>query len=312
MRLLVAIGGNALLERGEPATAQRQREHVAVAVSHVVPLLAEHDVVLTHGNGPQVGLLANESARDSDLPAPYPLDILGAESQGMIGYLLLQAFNNAAPDRMVASVLTQTVVDVRDPAFARPTKFIGPIYTYAEAQRLTASFGWTMAPDGSMWRRVVPSPVPRSFPQLPVIQVLLTAGVLVVCSGGGGIPVTRDGEGHLVGIEGVIDKDLAAALLAELLHADALILLTDVAAVMSDFGTPQERPVPYATPEQLRHLHFPEGSMGPKVEAACTFSERTRRPAMIGRLEDASDLLFGLTGTWIGPDDPRLEKSRRD
>ncbi len=312
MRLLVAIGGNALLERGEPATAARQRAHVAVAIEHLAPLLHEHDVVLTHGNGPQVGLLATESARDRDLPTPYPLDILGAESQGMIGYLLLQALNNALPERVVATVLSQTVVDPRDPAFAHPTKFIGPIYSQVDAQRLTLTFGWTMSPDGSSWRRVVPSPAPRSFPQLPLIQLLLASRALVVCSGGGGIPVTRDDRGVLSGVEGVIDKDLAAALLAELLHVDALVLLTDVAAVMHDFGTPAERPISYATPAQLRTMSFPDGSMGPKVSAACSFSERTGRPTLIGRLADAGDLLAGVTGTWVGPEDHRREGPSRD
>jgi carbamate kinase len=302
MRLVVAVGGNALLQRGEVPLAEIQERHVGTAVGAIAPLSADHDLVVTHGNGPQVGLLANESALDPDLPGPYPLDVLGAESQGMIGYFFLQAFQNALPQRMVVNLICQTEVAADDPAFGHPTKFVGPVFTEAEAKRLAAARGWKIAPDGTSWRRVVPSPEPLSIVELPTIRTLLGHGAVVVCSGGGGIPVVRDADGRLRGAEAVIDKDLAAALMARDLGADALVILTDVENVETGFGTDSPRPIGHTTPALLRAEHFPAGSMGPKVDAACRFVEATGHRAMIGRLDEAADLLRGACGTIVEPD----------
>ena len=301
MRIVVAVGGNALLERGQVPLAEIQEKHVDVAVAALAPLAADHDLVITHGNGPQVGLLANESATDPALPFPYPLDVLGAQTQGMIGYFLLQGFENALPGRQVASLICQVKVTADDPAFARPTKFIGPVYPETEARRLAGLRGWQVRPDGSAWRRVVASPEPRAIVELPTIATLVAAGAIVVCAGGGGIPVLEDHDGRLHGAEAVVDKDLTAALLARDLGADALVILTDVAGVETGFGTPAARPVGRTTPAALRALKLPAGSMGPKVEAACRFVEATGKPAMIGRLADAADLIRGTRGTVVEP-----------
>jgi len=301
MRLVVAVGGNALLERGEVPLAQIQEGHVAVAVDALARLVDDHDLVVTHGNGPQVGLLANESAADPDLPGPYPLDVLGAESQGMIGYFFLQALGNALPGRNVVSLVCQTEVAADDPAFTDPTKFVGPVYTRALAEDLAAHRGWEVRVDGKDWRRVVPSPEPVRLVELATIRALVGDGAVVVCAGGGGIPVVRASDGRLHGAEAVIDKDLGAALLARDLGADALMILTDVDGVEVGFGTPEAEPIRHTTVAALRARHFPAGSMGPKVDAACRFVEATGMVAMIGRLEDASALLDGTRGTIIGP-----------
>jgi carbamate kinase len=301
MRVVVAVGGNALLERGEVPLAEIQEKHVAVAVAALAPLAADHDLVITHGNGPQVGLLANESSGDPTLPYPYPLDVLGAQTQGMIGYFLLQGFENALPGRQVASLICQVKVAADDPAFGRPTKFIGPVYSQTEGRRLAGLRGWQIQQDGSAWRRVVASPEPLAILELPTIAALVAAGAIVICAGGGGIPVLEDREGHFHGAEAVIDKDLSAALLARDLGADALVILTDVANVETGYGTPAARPVGRTTPPALRALKFPAGSMGPKVEAACRFVEATGKPAMIGRLADAADLIRGTRGTVVEP-----------
>ena len=302
MRLVVAVGGNALLERGEVPLAEIQEEHVGVAVAALAPLARDHDLVITHGNGPQVGLLANESALDPDLPSPYPLDVLGAQTQGMIGYFLLQAFENALPGREVVSLVCQTEVAADDPAFEHPTKFVGPVFSEAEGRRLAALHGWQIRPDGPSWRRVVPSPEPLAMVELPTIRLLLSDGAIVICAGGGGIPVFRDDDGRLRGAEAVIDKDLGAALMARDLEADALLILTDVANVEVGFGTDAAHPIGHTTPSALRAEPFPAGSMGPKVEAACRFVEATGKPAMIGRLAKAASLLEGTAGTIVGAD----------
>ena len=300
MRLVVAVGGNALLERGEVPVAEIQEGHVAVAVVALARLASDNELVVTHGNGPQVGLLANESAADPDLPGPYPMDVLGAESQGMIGYFFLQALENALPGRNVVSLICQTEVDVADPAFTDPTKFVGPVYTRAVAEELAARRGWQIREDGTAWRRVVPSPEPRAIVELGMIRVAVGAGAVVICAGGGGIPVVREDDGRLRGAEAVVDKDLAAALLARELGADALILLTDVDGVEAGFGTPEATLIRHTTAAELRAGTFPAGSMGPKVDAACRFVEATGRPAMIGRIEDTVELLKGSRGTIIG------------
>ncbi|HSG12901.1 MAG TPA: carbamate kinase [Gaiellaceae bacterium] len=300
-RIVVALGGNALLRRGEPMTAEIQRGHAGEAMEEVAVLAQTHDVVLTHGNGPQVGLLALQASAYPDVP-PYPLDVLGAESEGMIGYVLEQELRNRLPGRAAVTVLTQIVVDGDDPAFQHPTKPIGPIYTEEQAKRLEAERGWSIAPDGDHFRRVVASPEPLQIVELSAIRMLVNAGAIVVCSGGGGIPVTLNGAGTLRGVEAVIDKDLAGELLARGVDADFLLMLTDVPAVMRDWGTAAEHPIERATPAELRTIGFARGSMGPKVEAACRFVEATGNRAAIGALEDASRIVAGEAGTLVVPD----------
>lgn len=299
MLVVVALGGNALLRRGQPADYALQRANIATAVEAIVELARDHDLVVTHGNGPQVGLLALQGEACAEVE-PYPLDVLGAESDGMIGYLLDQELvNRFEGHRQVATLLTQVIVDAGDPAFAAPEKFIGPVYQEAMARRLAAERGWTVARDGRFWRRVVPSPDPRAVVELGTIKLLVDAGVLVICVGGGGIPVAVDRDGRLTGVEAVVDKDRAAALLAEGLGADALLMLTDVPAVETDYGRPGSRPLAEVTPDTLRALSFAPGSMGPKVEAACRFAERTGGLAAIGALRDASAILAGRRGTRV-------------
>jgi len=299
VRVVAALGGNALLERGELPEAGVQEGHVHKAALALAPLAQAHELVLTHGNGPQVGLLALENARDRGIRTPYPFDVLGAQTQGMIGYWLLQALQNALPDRRVACLVSRTVVDADDPAFGHPTKFVGPVYNEAEARRLAAAHGWHVRQDGARWRRVVPSPEPVELLELPSVRVLLESRAVVICAGGGGAPVVRDAAGTLHGAEAVIDKDLTAAMLATALDADALLLLTDIEAVQDGFGTPQARPLRRVTPTELRSRSFPAGSMGPKIEAVCRFVEATGKVAAIGQLGDAEALLHGNAGTMV-------------
>jgi carbamate kinase len=301
MRIVAAVGGNALLERGEPPDAGIQQRHIRTAIDALAPLARSDQLVVTHGNGPQVGLLARESAADLALARPYPLDVLGAQTQGMIGYWLLQGFQNAVPGREIASVITQTLVSVADPAFADPVKFVGPVYPEAEGRRIAAERGWTVKADGDAWRRVVPSPIPLRVVETRLIRQLLGAGVVVICAGGGGVPVVRNRLGELEGIEAVVDKDSTTGLLAEALDADLLVLLTDVTAVETDYGTPAARSIHRATPTELRALPFPAGSMGPKVKAACRFVELTGGTAAIGALRDAEAILTGKAGTIVTP-----------
>lgn len=301
MRIVAALGGNALLERGESADADLQEAHVARAVAALVPLLRAHEVIITHGNGPQVGVLAIESARDPALSRPYSFDVLGAQTQGMIGYWIAQAISQAMPDRQPVCVLSRTLTRDDDPAMAHPTKFVGPVYDGPTAARLGREFGWVMREDGGAWRRVVPSPEPVRIVELDMIRLLIGSGATVICAGGGGIPVTRGSDGGLHGVEAVLDKDLTAALLARGTGADALLLLTDVPAVIDGYGTSRARPVRRATAAQLRAMPLPAGSMGPKAEAACRFAEATGRPAAIGRLADAAALLAGAAGTVVTP-----------
>lgn len=301
MLVVVALGGNALLRRGEPLDAAVQRANVKVAAEAVAEIAAEHRVVLTHGNGPQVGLLALQNEAYTDVAA-YPLDVLDAETEGMVGYLLEQELGRHLPRERLATLLTQVIVDPDDPAFSNPTKFVGPVYEGRDARFLAHERGWTVAPDGDQWRRVVPSPEPRRIVELATIRLLVDHGVTVTCVGGGGIPVVPDGLGGLRGVEAVIDKDLAAALLATELHADALLLLTDVDAVYADWGTAEARPIRQTTPGALRALDLPAGSMGPKVEAVCRFVEAGGRLAAIGALGDAASILTGGAGTILRGD----------
>jgi carbamate kinase len=299
MRIVAALGGNALLKRGERPDADVQEHNVEIAVAALAPLAHEHELIITHGNGPQVGVLALESASDPALSHPFPLDTLGAETQGLIGYWLVQEFQNHLPDRMIAALVTQTVVDRDDPAFDHPTKFVGPVYDEAELRAIAKKRGWAIAPDGDRWRRVVASPKPVRIIEAPVIQLLLDGGALVVCAGGGGIPVTEAPDAALSGVEAVIDKDLTTALLAEQLDADVLLVLTDVDGVMRDFGTPHAERIATTTANDLRQVSFPAGSMGPKIDAVCRFVERTNGFAAIGSLADAPQLLTGERGTQI-------------
>ncbi len=301
MRIVAALGGNALLARGQTPDADVQEANVARAVAALAPLAGEHEVVLTHGNGPQVGVLAMQSASDPNLTTPYPFDVLGAQTQGMIGYWLLQALQNSMPGRQVAAIINQTLVLAADPAFDNPTKFVGEVMDEAEADRIAAERGWTVRQDGDHWRRVVGSPHPQRVVETRLIRLLLASGAVVVCAGGGGVPVIRNEQGHLEGVEAVVDKDLTAAVLAEALEADALLILTDTPFVMRDFGTPEQAPITRATPAAMRRLEFPAGSMGPKVEAVCRFVELTGDMAAIGRLDEAPAILAGTAGTIITP-----------
>ena len=302
MRIVVALGGNALLQRGQKPDAEVQEANVARAVAALAPIARQHELVVTHGNGPQVGVLALQSASDPHLTTPYPFDVLGAQTQGMIGYWLLQAMQNHLPNRQVAAIINQTLVEAADPAFDDPTKFVGEVYTQDAATRLAAGRGWVVKPDGTGWRRVVGSPRPQRVVETRLIRLLLESGAVVVCAGGGGVPVIRDSAGLLRGVEAVVDKDLTSAVLAEALDADVLLVLTDVAAVMEHFGTPEQRPVPRATPAALRALEPPAGSMGPKVDAVCRFVELTGGMAAIGSLDDVAAILRGEAGTIVTPD----------
>ena len=299
MLVVAALGGNALLKRGEPLTAEAQRENVRVAARSLAAVVnAGHRLVVTHGNGPQVGLLALQGAAYKPNEA-YPLDVLGAETEGMIGYMIEQELENALDHAQpVATLLTQVVVDRRDPAFEKPSKFVGPVYERAEAEARAKAAGWTIAADGNKWRRVVASPKPVEIPDFRVIRLLLDHSVIVVCTGGGGIPVVRRDDGSLIGIEAVIDKDAASALLAHQLGADALLLLTDVDAVYRGFGSESAGPIAHMTPDEARAFDAPAGSMGPKMVAAGDFAD-TGSFTGIGRLEDSIAILEGRGGTRI-------------
>ncbi|WP_193181695.1 carbamate kinase [Nisaea sediminum] len=299
MRIVVALGGNALLRRGQTLSAENQRRNVRLASEALAPFSGEHQLVITHGNGPQVGLLALQTAADEPNGA-FPLDVLGAETEGMIGYMLEQEMRNLLPgEAALATLLTMIEVDGNDAAFANPTKFVGPVYAEHEARRLAAEKGWSIALDGEKWRRVVASPQPKRIVDMRPLRWLIERGAIVICAGGGGIPTVRDESGKLRGIEAVIDKDLASELLARELDADLYLMATDVDAVYAGWGTPEQRAIRVATPDALRAFDFPAGSMGPKVEAACLFAERTGRKAAIGSLADLQAVLAGAAGTTV-------------
>lgn len=306
MLVVAALGGNALLRRGQALTAENQRENARTAAKALAEIArAGHDLVITHGNGPQVGLLALQGLAYKPDEA-YPLDVIGAETEGMIGYLIEQELENAlGHDRSVVTLLTQVRVDPDDPAFDKPTKFVGPVYDKAKAEDVAERHGWSIAPDGDHWRRVVPSPAPVEIPDLKAIRQLLLHGTIVVCAGGGGIPVTAGPDGGFTGVEAVIDKDAASALLAETLGADALLMLTDVDGIMRDFGTESAQRIEHLTPQDARSLDLPDGSMGPKAAAAARFAESAEnRWAGIGKLDDAQRLVSGLAGTRIATAPP--------
>ena len=300
MRIVVALGGNALLQRGEPPTAAHQRDNVKLAAAQIAPLVADNELVISHGNGPQVGLLALQADAYREKFEPYPLDVLGAQTEGMIGYMIEQELGNLVPfEQPFATILTMVEVDPSDPAFENPSKPIGPVYSRDEARRLAGEHGWSVAPDGEHWRRVVPSPLPQRVFEIRPIRWLLERGVVVICTGGGGIPTMYRDDGTLIGAEVVIDKDRASALLARELEADMLVLATDVDGVYRDWGTPDARRIKRATPEGIRSHDFATGSMGPKVEAACAFVRETGGRASIGSLSDLGQMVAGQAGTVI-------------
>jgi carbamate kinase len=299
--VVIALGGNALLKRGEPMTADRQRQNVRLAAPALAAVAAHHKLVLSHGNGPQVGLLALQAAAYTDVEA-YPLDVLGAETEGMIGYVLEQELGNVMPqDTPLASLLTMIEVDPNDAAFGDPTKFVGPVYTKDSADALADSKAWTFKQDGDSWRRVVPSPEPRRIFEIKPIRWLLDKGVVVICAGGGGVPTmfSPEAPGSLVGVEAVIDKDLASELLAREVDADLLVLATDVDGVYTGWGTAEQHKLGQVTPAQLRSDEFAAGSMGPKVDAAARFVEATGKRAAVGSLADIEQIVAGTAGTQI-------------
>lgn len=298
MRILIALGGNALLPRGEVPDASVQEHHIEAVAPALASVAADHQLVITHGNGPQVGLLALESADDRSLSRPYPLDALVAETQGLIGYWLQRAIGAAGLWGPVVALVTQTLVDPEDPSFTSPSKFVGAGYAEPEARRLAAARGWAIGIDGERWRRVVPSPPPVDVVEMPIVAGLLDGGATVICAGGGGVPVAHTSDG-LVGIEAVVDKDHVAALLALRLDVDLLVLLTDVPNVVADYGSPSARPIGDVTADELSSHHFPAGSMGPKVEAACRFARHGNGPAVIGALDDLPRILAGTAGTRV-------------
>src|SRR3954464_9941332 len=303
MRIPVALGGNALLQRGQPMTAQMQRQNVRTAAQQLAPIAEGNELVISHGNGPQVGLLALQAAAYEEVEA-YPLDVLGAQTEGMIGYMIEQELGNILPfERPFASILTMVEVDPDDPAFSDPTKFIGPVYSKEDAERLAAEKGWQIKPDGDKWRRVVASPLPKRIFEIRPIQWLLEKGAVVVCTGGGGLPTMyTPGTRQLVGAEVVIDKDRASALLAEQLGADLFIMATDVDAVYVDWGKPDQRAIGITTPAEVASLDLPAGSMGPKVEAAAAFVRRTGKRSAIGTLAQLGGVVAWEQGTRLEPD----------
>jgi carbamate kinase len=303
MRVVVALGGNALLKRGEPMTAENQRDNVRAAVPGLAAVASQHGLVLSHGNGPQVGLLALQAASYEEVEA-YPLDVLGAQTEGMIGYVLEQELGNVMPFEVpFATVLTMIEVDPDDPAFGNPTKFVGPGYDKPRADRLAAEKGWNFKPDGDQWRRVVASPEPLRIFEIRPIRWLLDKDVVVICAGGGGVPTmyAPDRERTLVGLEAVIDKDLASELLAREVGADLFIMATDVDGVYAGWGTAEQRRLERVTPSELRSQDYAAGSMGPKVEAAARFVERTGKRAAIGGLSQIEEIVDGTAGTQVVP-----------
>jgi carbamate kinase len=311
MRVVVALGGNALQRRGEPMTVANQRTNVRIACEALAPVAVEHELVISHGNGPQVGLLSLQASAYDD-ESTYPFDVLGAQTEGMIGYFIEQELGNLVPfEKPLATILTMTEVDPDDPAMSNPTKFVGPVYSREDAERLAAAKGWTVKADGEHWRRVVPSPLPKRIFEIRPITQLLDAGTIVICTGGGGIPTmylpTQELSGStdrnprtLVGVEAVIDKDRSSSVLAKDLHADLLVIATDTDAVYLGWGTPAQRAIREATPDAIEGFDFPAGSMGPKVEAAADFARCSPgKVAVIGALVDLPGILAGTKGTRI-------------
>ena len=307
MLVVIALGGNAILQRNQPLEAHLQRENIRTAAESIAKVAKHHQVVLTHGNGPQVGLLAlmNQAYKEVN---PYPLDALGAQTQGMIGFMFEQELRNAMPGRKVCTVSTQTIVNTDDPAFENPDKFVGPVYTREEAEVISdANPDWTLKADGHYYRRVVASPQPKEILELPSLKHIVSSGdITVICGGGGGIPVTRDADNKLLGVEAVVDKDRASAVLAEGLEAEGLILLTDVPAVETDYGQPGSKKIRSATPEAFEKFPFAAGSMGPKVESVCRFVRAGGAFGAIGALDQASEIMTRDSGTFVEMSDTEI------
>ena len=302
MRVVVALGGNALLQRGQALSAENQRDNIRVAAGQMAEIHEHHELIIAHGNGPQVGLAALMDAAYTDVD-PYPLDVLGAKTIGMIGYIIEQELGNIIPfEDHIITVLTQIVVDPADPAFQNPTKPVGPVYDKAEAEKLQSEKGWAMAPDGEYFRKVVPSPLPQRIIEIDTIKMLVDSGVVVICAGGGGIPVAYDDDSKLFGVEAVIDKDLASGLLARGLDAEMFVMLTDVPSVYVDFGTQKQRAIRAAHPDAIEALDFAAGSMGPKVKGACKYVRETGFKSAIGQLSDLAAIMSGKAGTLISND----------
>ena len=306
MRIVVALGGNALLRRGEPMTADNQRANIRIATEQIAKIHPGNELVIAHGNGPQVGLLSLQAAAYTQV-SPYPLDVLGAETEGMIGYIIEQELGNLLDFEVpFATLLTQVEVDANDPAFKNPTKPIGPVYSKAEAEQLAAEKGWAIAPDGDKYRRVVASPRPKRIFEIRPIKWLLEKSSIVICAGGGGIPTMYGEDGKLRGIEAVIDKDLCSSLLASQLEADLLVIATDVNAAFIDYGKPTQKAIGQAHPDEIEKLGFAAGSMGPKVQAACEFARKTGKTAVIGSLSDIEAIVQGSAGTRISTAKPGI------
>lgn len=302
MRVVVALGGNALLQRGQVMSAGNQRENIRVAAVQLAEIHKNHELIIAHGNGPQVGLAALMDAAYTEIE-PYPLDVLGAETIGMIGYVIEQELGNVIPyEDNIVTVLTQVLVDPDDPAFHDPSKPVGPAYDKAEAQRLQKEKGWAMAADGPFFRKVVPSPLPQRIIEINAIRLLVDHGIVVICAGGGGIPTAYDNDHKLYGVEAVIDKDLAAGLLSRELGAEMFVMLTDVACVYAGFGTPQQRAIRAAHPDAIEDLDFAAGSMGPKIRGACKFVRETGHSSAIGQLAALMEIMSGNAGTLISND----------
>ena len=307
MRVVVALGGNALLRRGQELNAENQRNNIRMAAQQLARIHTDHELVVAHGNGPQVGLLALMDAAYTAVD-PYPLDVLGAETVGQIGYMIEQELGNIIPyEDNIVTILTQILVDQSDPAFLNPTKPVGPVYDKAQADKLHQEKGWTMAPDGGHFRRVVPSPLPMKIIEMNVIRTLVDNGFVVICAGGGGIPVAYDENRKLFGVEAVIDKDLASALLARGLDADMFAMLTDVPYVYADFGTEKQKAIKAVHPDTLEKLDFASGSMGPKVKGACWFVRETGNMIAKGRLSDLSKVIYCNTGTMISREEESIK-----
>ncbi|AXI63063.1 carbamate kinase [Pseudomonas kribbensis] len=306
MRIVVALGGNALLRRGEPMTADNQRANIRIATEQIAKIHPGNQLVIAHGNGPQVGLLSLQGLSYKPDEA-YPLDVLGAETEGMIGYIIEQELGNLLDFEVpFATLLTQVEVDPKDPAFKDPTKFIGPVYAKEEAERLAKEKGWVVKADGDKYRRVVASPKPKRIFEIRPIKWLLDKGSIVICAGGGGIPTMYDEKRNLKGIEAVIDKDLCSSLLAEQLEADLLVIATDVNAAYIDFKKTTEKAIAQAHPDELERLGFAAGSMGPKVQAACEFARHTGKVAVIGSLADIEAIVQGTAGTRVSTSKPGI------
>ena len=304
MRIVVALGGNALLKRGEPMTAQNQSANIRLAAEQLAKVKPKNELIISHGNGPQVGLLALQHAayyaQDNKIE-PYPLDVLVSQTVGMIGYMVQQELTNLLPETPTQTLVTQVIVDEHDPAFSKPSKPIGQVYTQAEAEKLAAEKGWTVMPDGQYYRRAVPSPKPQDVTGINAVKALLAQDHIVICGGGGGVPCVKNAQGQLTGVEAVVDKDLATAVIANQLDADLFIIATDVNATCVNFQKEGERKIAKANPAALEALsaEFAAGSMGPKVQAVINFVKATGKDAAIGSLADIEDIVAGKAGTRV-------------